>query len=462
MADDGDRRSETGLAARRLKALVVDDDELSLALSNSLEAEGFAVQRAYTQRQARALLRSLPFDLVVSEGTLPDGDGESLFRESLPYLKSAPFIFTVAQAQLDQAVRVTKAGALDYVAKPYDAPVLAQRIREIVEARRAPKAAAPEPRMRSAAMLALGERLTRLASTNVSLLLVGETGSGKRQIGRTFHQLSARNREPFIEIRCGALAGADADRILFGETLARQEHGERTSISGALEKAGAGTLFLHHIEEMPPAVQTKLIQVIDEKKFHRVGDFANDIPFGARLISSSDLASAELKKKISPDLVYRLAVVELRTPPLRNRQEDIELLIHDLLRECAAELGVDLPQVDSEAVSAARLHNWPGNLHELRSRLLRALTLGSGKKIVTADMFPEFEAGEDAKPAIVHLDEARAAAEREQILRTLAASSGRIGEAASRLGISRVTLWTKMKRLGLHQGGEEASPAAEQ
>jgi DNA-binding NtrC family response regulator len=329
---------------------------------------------------------------------------------------------------------------LDYVAKPYDAPVLAQRIREIVEARRAPKAAAPEPRMRSAAMLALGERLTRLASTNVSLLLVGETGSGKRQIGRTFHQLSARNREPFIEIRCGALAGADADRILFGETLARQEHGERTSISGALEKAGAGTLFLHHIEEMPPAVQTKLIQVIDEKKFHRVGDFANDIPFGARLISSSDLASAELKKKISPDLVYRLAVVELRTPPLRNRQEDIELLIHDLLRECAAELGV----------------------HELRSRLLRALTLGSGKKIVTADMFPEFEAGEDAKPAIVHLDEARAAAEREQILRTLAASSGRIGEAASRLGISRVTLWTKMKRLGLHQGGEEASPAAEQ
>ena len=452
MASNAEGRSENERTPDRLKALVIDGDDLSVALSDTLDGAGFSVQRAYTQSQAKALLRSLRFDVVVSETTLPDGDGEAIFRDALPFLGSTPFVFVTRAPQVEQAVRLTKAGALDYIAKPYDVPSLARRIREVIDARRPPGRDAQPTR--SPAMAHIREQLKKVAASPIGVLLVGEVGTGKRLLGRRLHQLSGRGAQPFVEIRCGSLVGFEADRLLFGETLTRRNEYDRDHIPGAVERAGAGTLFLDHIEDLPPPAQAKLIQLIDEKRFCRTGDAGDYLPFAARLVSSAGVNGAELRHKIHPDLLYRLAVVEISVPPLRFRQEDIEPLMADLMQQCASELGVEPLPFDGEALVAARQHDWPGNARELKARLLRALSLGNGKKVLVADMFPEINVATTAKPPARHLDEARAAAEKEQIVQTLVATDGRIGDAARLLGISRVTLWMKMKRLGLQHGAE--------
>ena len=461
MASGAESRPDGERSLERPKALIIDADDLSVALSETLEAAGFSVQRAYTQSQAKALLRSLRFDVVVGETSLSDGDGEAIFRDALPFLGATPFIFVTRAPQVEQAVRLTKAGAMDYLAKPYEVAALARRIREVVDARRPPALGGGGQPMRSPAMVLIREQVKKVAASRVSVLLVGETGTGKRLIGRRLHQLSPASAQPFVEIRCGSLVGPEADRLLFGEPSMRRNEYDREHTPGAVERAGAGTLFLDHIEELPAATQVKLIQLTDEMRFYRPGDSGSSVAFTARLVSSSDLSVAELRQKIYPDLLYRLAVIEIRVPPLRFRQEDIEPLMTDLMQQCASELGVEPLPIDADAVSAARLHDWPGNAQELKARLLRALSLGNGKKVAVGDMFPEINAATIARPAARHLDEARAAAERDQIVQTLAATDGRIGDAARMLGISRVTLWMKMKRLGLQHGAERLAEADE-
>ena len=436
---------------RRPKALIIDQDALSFALADNLEEHGVSVQRAYTQSQARALLRALHFDLVVCETALPDGEGEALFRETLPFLGSTSVIFVTRAAQTEQVVRLVRMGALDYVVKPYDALKLAQRIREATMPRSAsePSAPASEPKTQSPAMAPIVEQIKKLAGNNVGVLLVGEPGSGKKTIGRQLHAISSRRGEPFIELRSDSLVASDGERMLFGEIL--PSHGEEESIyvPGALEQAGAGTLFLDQIDELPVSYQTKLIQVIDEKKFRRIGDAREYVPFKARVISSSKIAVSELRQRISADLLYRLAVVEIEVPPLRSRREDIEGLVMVLSKKCAEEIGCAAPEVDPEVIAVACLYDWPGNVRELKNRLLRALSLGNGKRINAVDLFPRPHDGNLDKRAVRRLDEARLAAEQDQIVQALATTNGRIGAAARKLGISRVTLWTKMKRFGL-------------
>jgi DNA-binding NtrC family response regulator len=457
---DGRAASEPGW---RPKVLIIDEDELSRALVADLEECGVQAQRAYNQSQARALLRSLHFDVVVSEAALPDGDGEVIFREAIPFLKSTPFIFTVREADVEQAVRTTKAGCLDYIVKPYDSPSLAKRIRSIVDVGRGTgeNAQISESRMHSPAMALIAEQLRKLASTDVSVLFVGEVGSGKKALARRLHQISSRSAARFVDVRCGGLAGQDAERMLFGDASEIHRNAGSAPTPGTLEQAGEGTLFLDHIEELPLALQMRLLQAIDEKRFHRVDDVGTYVPFRARLLSSSELTTNELRQRINPDLLYRLAVVEVRVPPFRSRQEDVEYLVNDLIEECAAEIGGDVLPIDPEAIAAIRVYEWPGNMRELKTRLLRALSLGNGKKISATDIFPELGVGASVKLATRHLDEARAAAEREQIVQTLAATDGRIGHAARQLGISRVTLWMKMKRLGLQHGSDRPAEVDE-
>lgn len=408
-----------------------------------------------------ALLR---FDAILSEVRLPDADAEQIYRDALPFLGSTPIIFTTASGDIDQAVRLGKAGAVDYVQKPYDISALIARLQRAINERvgLAEKISWPELAMVSAAMLDLGRRLERLAAINVSALIVGESGSGKEIVARHTHRLSPRTNEAFVVVRCGSLAGPDGERLLFGEALRSAANGNDVRM-GALEHAGRGTLFLDEISELPAGVQGKLIQVIDGKQFTRVGDVATEVPFEARILAASNLSAAKLREQLTPDLLNRVAVIEITIPPLRDRPADIEPLVKALLPEVASELGLPSLPIDGEAISAMRAHHWPGNVRELRNRLVRALNFAKGNKIKTEDVFPsepiaekpiaERPIAEMREPAKATLHNARAEAERQRITEALALHQGRVGLAAMSLGISRVTLWAKMKRLGLSPNG---------
>ena len=220
--------------------LIEADSDLSGELITALENEGYKPQAAKTCRQAAALLRSWRSDAIVSEVHLPDGDVERIYRDALPFLRSTPTIFTTASANVDQAVRLVKNGAVEYLRKPYDISALIARLRQITSGHL------------SAVMLELKTRLERLAASTVSTLIVGASGSGKQVIARYIHRLSARSNAPFVGLRCGSLAGQDGERLLFGEVL-RSSTGAGELYAGALERAGQGTLFLDEISELPSA-----------------------------------------------------------------------------------------------------------------------------------------------------------------------------------------------------------------
>jgi DNA-binding NtrC family response regulator len=436
------------------KILLIDaDDILAGELITALESEGFKPQTAKNRAQAAPLLRSMRFDAIVSEVSLPDGDVEQIYRDTLPFLGSTPIIFTSASANVDQAVRLVKTGAVDYLQKPYNIAALITLLRRITSERVTVKDRSPwqDPAMISPAMAGLKRRLERLATSTVSALIVGEPGTGKEVVARYTHRLSARANEPFLALRCGSLAGHDGERLLFGEVLrSNTEVGELHT--GGLEQANHGTLFLDEISELPAAVQGKLIQAIDSGRFMRVGDLGNELPFEARIIASSHFSAAQLRERLTPDLVNRIAIIEIAVPSLRERQADIEPLVEALLVDAASELGVPPLAVEPEALAAMRVHDWPANVRELRNRLVRALSFANGGKIGVADVFPSEVAEGMAPSSKSTLNSVRAAAERQRIVEALTRHQGRVGRAAESLGISRVTLWTKMKRLGLsHQ-----------
>jgi DNA-binding NtrC family response regulator len=434
------------------KVLVIEgDDILSQALSAQLELEGFRPQLAKNRAQASALLRHLHFDAILSEVCLPDGDGEQIYRDAQPFVGSTPIIFTTAFGDVNQAVRLVKAGAADYIQKPYDVVELVQRLRIAAAGRVASPCKLPvwpQPVAVSGAMRELTVRLGRLAATNISVVVTGESGSGKEIIGRQLHRLSARAEEPFVSIPCASLCSEEGEKLLFGELIRGIDELTKQVRPGALEEAGRGTLFLDEIDELPAALQNRLVQVIDAPRFRRVGDVAS-LPFEARILAASDFSGTALRERLRPDLFHRLAVVEIGVPALRERAADIEPLVEAILRDVSSELGI-AARLDAEAMAALRAHDWPGNVRELRNRLTRAASFIKGDRISAADLFPDVRSPERIQTsAKATLEDVRANAERQRIVEVLAAHKGRIGDSARGLGISRVTLWAKMKRLGL-------------
>jgi DNA-binding NtrC family response regulator len=219
--------------------------------------------------------------------------------------------------------------------------------------------------------------------------------------------------------------------------------------TGGLEQAGHGTLFLDEISELPAVLQGKLIQAIDTRRFMRVGDLGTDLPFQARIVAASHFSVVKLRERLTPDLVNRIAIIEVAVPPLRERQADIEPLVGELLVDAASELGVSALPVGPEGLATMRVHDWPANVRELRNRLVRALSFANNGKIGVADLFPTEVTEGIALTSKSTLNSARAAAERQRVAEALTRHKGRVGRAAESLGVSRVTLWAKMKRFGL-------------
>ena len=457
--------------------LIVEDDEiLGRSLLQRLTLEGYDARLAADAATALGIVGRQRPDAVMCDMRLPDRDGESLMHEIFARIGAVPTLFMTAYGDIDQAVRLVRAGARDYLTKPFDLDEVVEALRNATRPKGSigadiggatsavSDAAGSEDPFASfglsPASAAIRRTLERVADIDLPVLLLGETGTGKEIAARFLHAQSRQREAPFIAVNCAALAPELVDSAIFGH--------EKGAFTGAVErhlgfaeKAGAGTLFLDEIGELDPALQAKLLRLVQEREFMRVGG-SRPIPFAARLVCAThrDLEAEIAAGKFREDLWYRINVVTVRMPPLRERPEEIAPLIARFLASAGPRLRGEAVSVSPEALEAANTYDWPGNVRELENRIDRAAALAEGPQLGIADLFPDdpdraarmrgAQAAQDPEAGIgMTLAEVRDAAERAHIAATLEATGGGIQEAAARLGVSRTTLWEKMRRHGL-------------
>jgi DNA-binding NtrC family response regulator len=332
--------------------------------------------------------------------------------------------------------------------KPFDLESLLQKAREIISHR--PRDIAEGILGVSPQMQQIEALLRRISTRSLPVLLTGETGSGKEVCARYLHQVSLAAREPFMAVNCAAIPSELLESEVFGH--------EKGAFSGAhqrhlgyAERARGGTLFLDEIADMPSALQTKMLRVLEERSFHRVGG-ETDVPLKARIVcaTSRNLVEQVRLGRFREDLFYRINAVTVEVPPLRQRPEDISWLLSHYFAIFAEQGDCTLRGISSMAEEAALTHAWRGNARELRNRIERAVALSPGPWLMPADIFPELR-----NELIHHVDRGlplaavRDAAEKRQIEHVLKETNGQINEATKRLDISRTTLWEKMRRYGL-------------
>jgi DNA-binding NtrC family response regulator len=430
-------------------AVIEDDSILGESITQRLTLEGYRWRWWRTGQDALACLsESGGVHAIVCDIKLPDIDGEDLFHQVLPAIGTVPIVFMTAFGDIKQAVRLVRAGADDYLTKPFAIDALLQKLATLL-ARHVAKDGSQAVLGTSEAMRQLEGVLRRIKDIDSSVILMGESGVGKEVAAKFLHDMSNRRDAPFIAVNCAAIPDELMDSELFGH-----EKGSFTSAHalhvGFAERARDGTLFLDEVAELHFGLQAKLLRLLQEHLFFRVGG-ERQIAFRARLVcaTNADLGCRVEQGSFRRDLYYRLNVIELRVPPLRERSEDIMPLLQMFVTSYAEKFKHPVKGITSRAENAILAHQWPGNVRELRNRTERAVALAEGARLDVGDLFPEVGPQPREAKSIVTLAEARAEAERHQIISALDGAGGRVGAAAKRLRVSRTTLWEKMKRLGI-------------
>ncbi|WP_108447245.1 sigma-54-dependent transcriptional regulator [Halomonas denitrificans] len=443
-----------------LPVMIIDDEaHLRITAGQTLELAGYAPQ-AYDS--AEAALAALPPDfpgVVVSDIRMPGMDGMALLREVRSRDPDLPVILITGHGDISTAVEAMREGAWDFLEKPFPGERLVEMVRRGVDKRRlslenrALKAeleaqqSAPGPRLvgRTPAIQRLASMVQRISQVETDVLLFGETGAGKDLVARAIHERSRRGGRPFVAINCGAVPESIIESELFGH--------EKGAFTGAVERrigkfehAEGGTVFLDEIESMPLALQVKLLRVLQERSVERLG--ANvPVPLDLRVIAATkvDLKAAAEAGRFREDLYYRLEVVTLPIPPLRERREDIPLLFQHFAVVAANRSGLEAPPLDAGGVSALLAHDWPGNVRELRNLAERYVLLGA-----TCDYRLDAllrgvgsDAVDLALPRQVELFE------KSLIDQALARHRGRVSEACEQLGLPRKTLYDKLRKYDL-------------
>jgi DNA-binding NtrC family response regulator len=443
----------TGPAELRAMIGIVEDDPIiGEALVQRLQLEGYRTIWWQSGVAALSYLQEASCQILVCDIHLPDIDGEQLFRHVLPYLGATPVVFITAFGEVEQAVRLMRAGADDYVTKPFEAESLLRKIatlcaREVTAGSDVPGRQALGA---SAAMRNIEAELFRVRDAATPVLLMGETGVGKEVAARQLHASSVRRQLPFVVVSCATIPIERAESAMFGHERGAVA-GSRNAHIGLVEEAGAGTLFLDEISALPYPVQGKLLRLVEDGRYRRVGG-NEEIVSDARIVSSTnaDLSVLVANGHFRADLYYRLNVIELRIPPLRARRDDIIPLAEHYLAQFARSTGHRPPSLTPAAMVALRDHGWPGNVRELRNRLERSLGMSASTAKLTAHaIFPEQTLLDQPEKRVGTLADARERAERQQIEETLRQSGGELTKTAASLGISRTTLWDKMRKLGL-------------
>lgn len=435
--------------------LIEDDAIMGEALVERLDMEGYECDWFQAGRAALSGLLHKGYRLVISDIRLPDVSGEELFAE----LKRSgqvlpPFLFITGHGAIDQAVRLLKLGAEDYLTKPLDVPLLLDKVRQL-SARTGTSTPGKAPQLGiSNAMRQIEAMLPRLASHARTLLVTGESGVGKEVVARALHDhADPSGRQPFVAVNCGAISESLMEAELFGHqkgafTGAIKDH------KGCFEQANGGTLFLDEIGDMSLGMQVKLLRAIQERSIVRVGG-ERPIPVDIRLICAThrDLKKMVEEGRFREDLYYRIHVVQIDVPPLRERREDILWLTDCFLTDLASG-EKRCCKLDASAEQALLEADWPGNARELRHCLERACILDGSPTLTALSLCgkPRKDANQETPQTLAdHI----ASSERRHILEALAANDGRIAETAAQLGISRKNLWEKMKKHDIRASSSE-------
>ncbi len=443
--------------------LVVDDDEIiRVSLEDRLRMEGFETVSAADFATAAALLEQRGFDLVATDIRLPDGDGRALFEQVCRFYPGVPVILMTGFISIEDAVALTKAGAADYLTKPFDLDEFVVKARRAVERARDLHAAPligpdgnPAPPGsgilgRSAAMRRIEEVAARIRDVDSSVLLTGESGVGKEVVANFIHRNSTRARGPFVAINCAALPLNLVESELFGHEKGAFTGADKRR-AGRFELAQGGTIFLDEIAEVPVETQVKLLRVLQERRIERLGGAAS-IDLDVRVITATqvDLEAAIAEGSFRADLFWRLNVIRIHVPPLRERPEDILFLARRFAAEQAELMARPVTGIATAAEQRLLTLDYPGNVRELRNIIERAVALTSGPQIQEHDLFIEGDSGATADTPL-NLRASVEATERAAILRALERAGGAIQVAAHKLGISRKNLCEKMRRYNIER-----------
>jgi two-component system response regulator AtoC len=433
--------------------LVVDDEPgIRGFLAEVLQDEGHTVTQAPDGVAALALLRKRGFHLMFTDLKMPNLDGMSLLRHARAEAPEMEVVVLTAHGTVDTAVEAMRLGAFDYLNKPLSGPDEVELIAQRALERRQLRSAAPPPLVgptlvaRDPAMVPVVDALRKVAATDATVLLVGESGTGKEVAARAVHGWSKRSGGPFVAVNCATMSETLLESELFGH-----EKGAFTGATerrrGRVEQAEGGTLFLDEIGEMRVDLQAKLLRVLQERSFERVGG-GQTIPADVRWLAATnrDLGAEMAAGNFRQDLYHRLAVFPVQLPPLRDRPADVEVLAEHLLAQAASRVGKAALSLSPSALASLKAYRWPGNVRELSNALERAAILCDGQLVGPEHLV----LGIPGRPPEVAPPTTLLDAEREAIRQALRSEDGNRKRTAERLGISLRSLYDKLKAHGLN------------
>ncbi len=469
--------------------LLIADDEASLrkVLAASLRKEGFDVVSVKSGEEALEVLEASeapdtgePFHLVITDLRMPGMDGMTLLSRITKRFKDLPVVVLTAHGTVDLAVQALKQGAFDFITKPYERVELLNVVKKALDHRardqQEPHGAAGDDTERtlvgtSSRMRMVHEIIQKVADSPSTVLITGESGTGKELVALALHNKSSRHDKPFIRINAAAIPPTLIEAELFGHEKGAFT-GAVTQKPGRFELAHGGTLFLDEIGELPVDMQVKLLRVLQESTFERVGGIKT-LHVDVRLIAATnrDLKKAIEQGLFREDLFYRLNVVPIELPPLRERAEDIPILVEELLKKLNKRLARNVEHFSPDAMAVLSAYPWPGNIRELENIMERTLLFADKPIIDVADLPPDLQAkigglkaaARPASPEGIEgsmkdiVRQATAELERDLIQRALDDTHGNVTHAARKLKISRKSLQIKMKELGLREEAPRSS-----
>jgi two-component system response regulator HydG len=449
-------------SAAPAKVLVVDDQRNMRATTALLLRDaGYAVAEAEDGAAAVRRLLAETFDVVLTDVRMGTVDGMEVLRSTLESAPTTQVIVMTAYGTIESAVEAIRRGAYDYIAKPFKEDELLLRVGKALDKRRLlgemsllrldfqARYGLEHIIGRSAALRELLDRVVRVAPSDATVLVTGESGTGKELVARALHASSKRAERPFVPVNCAAITETLLESELFGHARGAFTGATRAR-RGLFEEASGGTLFIDEIGETAPGFQAKLLRAIQEGEIRRVGE-SLPVKVNVRVVAATNqnLKEAVAEKRFREDLFYRLNVVPLRIPPLRERREDIPLLAQHFLERYAQRTS-QRKTLTSSALEKLIAYAWPGNVRELENMIEQAAALAPHDELSEADI--RFDA--PGSPAVTHgavqtLAEAVEAAERRAIELALGRCAGDLTRVARELAVSQTTLWRRMKRLGI-------------
>ncbi len=458
-----------------MKILLADDERaIAVTLGDALRDAGHDVTVVGDGHAAvKALGDGGPFDVVVSDIRMPGLDGMTVLRRAKGANRDTEVILVTGYGTVESAVEAMKAGAFHYVEKPFyneDVVRLLDRVKELRELRTREAAVPPEPALQgivgaSAGMRQVFELVRRAAPSDAGILVEGESGTGKEMVARAIHHLSPRRAGPFVAISCASIPETLMESELFGHERGAFTDAKERKI-GRFERADGGTVFLDDVDDMPLAMQVKLLRVLQEREVERLGG-TRPVPVNVRVVAATkvDLRESVAESEFREDLYWRLNVVNILLPPLRERREDIPRLVQHFVGLYGRGRSF---AVAPDVLREMEAYDWPGNVREIENAVERAIALsGEDGDLRREDLLrsrgPRAGAATAAAVGsptgpVVTLKEAGAAAEKEAILAALRLTGGHRARAAKVLGISRKSLWEKMRLYGMGDGPGNGGP----